>query len=101
MTAKRASWRMAKWCMIILAASVSAGAVVCAHYSRDMLPIKILLVLWILVPPIWFNFEYRFFFKGKRCGKGWTRAKFAYNQHLAASVWLGVAAALGAWVSLD
>lgn len=47
---------------------------------------------WVVIPPLWFNFEYQFLFK--KYGPDEAFEAFKYGQDVASKVWLGIAAAL-------
>lgn len=47
---------------------------------------------WVVVPPLWFFFEYQFLFKAY--GPGDAFEAFKYGQDVASKVWLGIAATL-------
>ncbi len=47
---------------------------------------------WVVVPPLWFVFEYQFLFK--TYGPDGAFEAFKYGQDVASKVWLGIAAAL-------
>ena len=47
---------------------------------------------WLIVPPLWFFFEYQFLFK--HYGPDGAFESFKYGQDVASKIWLGIAAAL-------
>ena len=77
---------------------VTVPTVIYSYTHCDLRPARVLLLLWLLVPPLWFNFEYHFFFKHDRCKEKCFEV-FKHNQHLAGAMWVGIAASLGFWLS--
>lgn len=49
---------------------------------------------WVLIPPVWFSFEYFYLFKIKAQDMGIPFETFKYGQDTAAKAWLGIAAFL-------
>ena len=84
-------WKRSYLGMVILALALSAVLVVAFCKSGVFGYLYVLVAFWALAPPIWFICEYTYFFKKGLCGT-LTFDEFKHGQHLAASVWLGVAA---------
>lgn len=56
--------------------------------SDTLTPLKIMWAFWVVVPPIWFAFEYFWLFKS--CGNSDHFEAFKYGQDIASKVWLGI-----------
>jgi hypothetical protein len=54
---------------------------------------KVLAAAWLIVPPLWFMFEWQFLWKGPTIGAEFD--SFKHSQELAKNLWAGVAALLG------
>nr|WP_315207576.1 hypothetical protein [uncultured Albidiferax sp.] len=50
--------------------------------------LKAMWVFWVVVPPVWFAFEYFWLFKS--CGNSAHFEAFKYGQDIASKVWLGI-----------
>ena len=55
----------------------------------------VLIMIWVLVPPMWFWFEYYGIWKYEDAKKRQSREDLQFGQELAAKIWLAAVTALG------
>lgn len=95
----------AKWFIrfIGLLSAVALAVTVCIGYSawnsRTVETVYLLAILWAVVPPIWFWFEY--FFVYKSCGDPNAFEAFKHGQQLTVAIWAAVTLALTGLASSD
>lgn len=79
---------------IAKAFTVFAGIVSVACFFAKILPVElkgIILALWIIIPPIWFKVEHKYFYEPSDSA---AFEKFKYSQQLMKDIWFSIATAL-------
>jgi hypothetical protein len=97
--------KKSKWAVRIIggvsaiALALTVPFAVCAWNSRTVETIYLLAVLWAVVPPIWFWFEY--FFIYKPFGNPDAFEAFKHGQQLSVAIWAAVTLSLTGLASSD
>ncbi len=78
----------------VLAFPATIVSAALAVYFKDSVLAGSLFAIWAILPPLWFAFEY--FHVYRLYGDPDLFDEFKHGQHVTATIWLGLAAFLGA-----
>lgn len=73
----------------------------CAWQLTAVSYIVSLAVGWVIVPPIFFFYEYHFLFRNREYGVARNLEKFKYGQQVSIAIWAGIAVSLVALSNAD